>query len=444
VSLAASLRYARGRAPERSTADTLAARLRDRLGSDRVSVEVAARRAASADYAFLSPVLAGALPTSFADVVAYPRSMDELTAAVELAVCLDVPIVPRGKGTGNYGQAVPLAAGLVIDMSGMDSVLSLGDGWIRAEAGATFVALEAAARRAGQELAMVPTTIGSTIGGFLAGGAGGIGSIEHGWLWDGFVAELAVVTPAGMVSVRGQQCLPYLHAYGVTGIIAAVTVKLAPWRERVGVVVSYDTFDAAVAAGKSLLALESAPRMVSIDDPSLVALYAAQEWLPHGRYSLRALVDHGFEASSLASGGGRVELVSQEATGHLCTLAFNHVTLRAKKVRPELCHLQVGGAALVGSADAVRSALPGGLLHLDGLSRQGFGGLLLSEFRDTATLYEGIARLRALGVTVVDPHTWLLGGPALPDIRATAQANDPKGLLNPGKLPPVVQSAGQQ
>ena len=283
---------------------------------------------------------------------------------------------------------------------------------------------------------MVPTTIGSTIGGFLAGGAGGIGSIEHGWLWDGFVQELAVVTPVGVLSVRGDQCLPYLHAYGVTGIIAAVTVKLAPLRERVGVVASYETFEAAVETGKSLLALKSPPRMVSMDDPALVAMYAEQEWLPHERYSLRALVDAGFDCSMLASGGGRVELESEEATGHLSTLAFNHVTLRAKKVRPELCHLQVGGEALVPSAGAVRAALPGGMLHLDGLSRDGFGGLLLSEYRDTATLYEGVARLRGLGVFVVDPHTWMLDGPALADIRATAQANDPKGLLNPGKLPP--------
>jgi hypothetical protein len=39
-------------------------------------------------------------------------------------------------------------------------------------------------------------------------------------------------------------------------------------------------------------------------------------------------------------------------------------------------------------------------------------------------------------VLVIDPHTWELGGPALETIRATAVANDPQGLLNPGKLPP--------
>ncbi|MFD0599045.1 hypothetical protein ACFQZ4_47670 [Catellatospora coxensis] len=129
----------------------------------------------------------------------------------------------------------------------------------------------------------------------------------------------------------------------------------------------------------------------------------------------------------------------------MSTLSFNHVTLRAKRARPELCHLQVGGTPLITDPDAVRAALPGGMLHLDGMRPfpnladptygRGFGGLLLAPFHDAATLYAGVQRLRELGVHVVDPHTWLLGGPALPGIRAAASANDPDGLLNPGKLP---------
>jgi hypothetical protein len=68
--------------------------------------------------------------------------------------------------------------------------------------------------------------------------------------------------------------------------------------------------------------------------------------------------------------------------------------------------------------------------------RDGFGGLLLSEYTGADALYAGIGRLRELGVVVIDPHTWLLGGPALPAIRARATLVDPAGLLNPGKLPP--------
>lgn len=439
------------RAPSAATATRLAAALEKALGAPQVSTVEAARRAASTDYAHLSPVLTAALPNRPADILAYPRDLAELRTAVALAHDHDVPIVARGKGTGNYGQAVPLAAGLVIDMTRMDRILEVGNGRVLAQAGATFVALEAAARRSGQEVAMMPTTVGSTIGGFLGGGAGGLGSIEHGWLWDGFTLALDLITcPPGAeaLTVHGGQCLPYLHAYGVNGIIAAATVRLAPARERIAFIASFTEYEHAVQSGLSLLQTDPAPYLLSIDDPSLVALYPPEPFLPASRYNLRAAIDASTVSTArrIAAGhGGRIELVSAQAISYISTLAFNHVTLRAKRSNPKLCHLQVAGEALVSQPDLVREALPGSMLHLDGLRThidteqptrgRGFGGLLLSEFHDTAALYNGIARLRELGLHVVDPHTWLLDGPRLPTIAATAATNDPKRLLNPGKLP---------
>jgi hypothetical protein len=423
------------------------------LHSDRVSTVEATRRAASTDFAHLSPLLTAVLPERCADVVVRPADQAQLVETVRLAHRHAIPVVPRGRGTGNYGQAVPLAAGLVIDLTDLDRILEVADGRIHAEAGATFVALEAAARRHGQEIAIMPSTVGSTLGGFLAGGAGGLGSIEHGWLWDGFSIALDVVDcpPAAVPRpVYGEQCLPYLHAYGVTGVIATATVRLAPARDWTAVIASFpaDAGAAAAEAGLALLRLDPAPRLVSLDEPDLVALYPADEALPAGRHSLRAIIDASAVETAgraVTGHGGRIETVSASAVGYLSTLSFNHVTLRARKARPTLCHLQVGGQALVAEPDAVRATLPGALLHLDGLrthldpddpaGARAFGGLLLSEFRDAETLYCGVVRLRELGVHVVDPHSWLLGGPALDGIRAAARTNDPHGLLNPGKLP---------
>jgi FAD/FMN-containing dehydrogenase len=393
------------------------------------------------------------LPDRPADVVAYPQSVDEIATVVGLAHEYGVPVTPRGKGTGNYGQAAPLAAGLVVDLTRCDRVIDVGVGWVRAEAGATFVELEAAARQRGQELAMAPTTVGSTIGGFLAGGAGGVGSIEHGWLWEGFVLALDVITcPPGRapLAVPGGLCLPYLHAYGVTGVIATTTVRLAPARAWVAVLASFPGPDGpAIAAGLEAMQLDPPPRLVSIDEPGLVRLYPRDDAMPTDRFSVRSIVDQSVVDDLrviVEQHGGRIEAVRPKAAAYLTTLGFNHVTLRARQMSPRWCHLQVSGLPLVAQPDAVRATLPGALLHLDGMrthlnpadppAGRAFGGLLLSEFRNPATLYHGIERLRALGVEVIDPHTWLLGGPGLPAIRATASRNDPDGLLNPGKLPP--------
>lgn len=58
---------------------------------------------------------------------------------------------------------------------------------------------------------------------------------------------------------------------------------------------------------------------------------------------------------------------------------------------------------------------------------------MISEFTDEAALYDAMDTMRAWGIRVVDPHTWMVGahGDA---IRAAAARNDPDGLLNPGKL----------
>ena len=41
----------------------------------------------------------------------------KIAQTVAAAVRHGVSVTPRGKGTGNYGQAIPLAGGLVLDMS---------------------------------------------------------------------------------------------------------------------------------------------------------------------------------------------------------------------------------------------------------------------------------------------------------------------------------------
>jgi hypothetical protein len=441
------------RAPDSATVTALVADLAATLGPAQISTVEAARRAASTDFAHVSPVLAGLLPTRLADAVVFPRTSGEIAEVLRLAHRHKVAVTPRGAGTGSYGQAVPLAGGVVVDLTRCDQVLAAGDGWIKAQAGVTFVELEAAARASGQEIAMLPTTVGSTLGGFLGGGAGGVGSIQHGWLWDNFVLSLDVVTcppAAEPITVHEQDCRPYLHAYGVTGIIATATVRLAPAVSRVAVLASFPTLESAAMAGQRLLRLEPAPRLVSIDEPGLVATYPADPAMPEGRVSLRAVLaeaDTGTMTAAVSTHGGRIEAIRPKGPGYLSTLAFNHVTLRARRARPDLCHLQVAGDTLVTRIEEIRELLPGALLHLDGLRvfldpgdparGRSFGGLLFFPYQDAKSLYQRVACLGQLDVIVVDPHTWLLGGPALPAMRAAAAANDPQSLLNPGRLPPA-------
>lgn len=428
----------------------LAERLAGEIGAAAVSVDPRVRQAASRDYAWLSPVLSERLPVSSADVVASPATTEGVARVLAVAHERGVPVTPRGRGTGNYGQAVPLAGGIVLASEPRDRVLDVGDGWVRAEAGATFTRLEAAARATGQELAMFPSTVTSALGGFLAGGAGGSGSIAHGFLWDGYVLAAEVVGCVDgpePVTVEGEAARPFLHAYGTTGIITEATVRLVPARRWTGLLAALPGYDAAVDVARTLATARPAPRNLCVDDPELVGCFPPGPGLDPGRHGLRAVLDadagEALAAArrAVAGAGGEVLAEGPEHVDRLVGLSYNHVTLRAKRRWPDACHVQVCGPAVVEHHEAVRATLPGGVLHHDAMAPGGtvqLGGLLIGRFPGVDRLGEAMDRLRGLGVFVTDPHTWRLGQHGdLGPLRAAAARFDPGGLLNPGKLPEI-------
>src|SRR5207302_1212208 len=72
---------------------------------------------------------------------------------------------------------------IVLDMAGMERIVALEDGLLTVEAGARLIDIERQVAPQGWELRMYPSTKRSaTIGGFVAGGSGGIGSITYGGL----------------------------------------------------------------------------------------------------------------------------------------------------------------------------------------------------------------------------------------------------------------------
>ena len=104
----------------------------------------------SKDFYWYSPILKRQLDGKHADAVIQPIDVGEIRNLLRFCFAHDIPVTPRGAGTGNYGQAIPLNGGIVLDLSRMDDIEAItSDGVAICQPGVRLGALETRARAQG-------------------------------------------------------------------------------------------------------------------------------------------------------------------------------------------------------------------------------------------------------------------------------------------------------
>ncbi|MCT2263234.1 dehydrogenase [Dietzia maris] len=413
------------------------------LGPDAVRTDDHALDRASRDGSYLSPILRAQWPIGRPEVVCRPTTVEQVSAVVRAAVRRRVPITSRGKGTGNYGQVVPLHGGLVLDMTALRGIDHVDPeaGVVTAEAGVRMLTLEKRlADRHGRQLWMYPSTVQSTLGGFLAGGSAGTGTIVHGRNHEGFVEALDVVfahEDAEVVHLEGADAQPFVHTYGVAGIIVRATVRIEPLQDWRCLYASFADHHEAFDAVRRVHRVEPAPRLCSADGAHVASCLPDDDAIPAGRASLRTIVDAAAVEqveAVVVEAGGVVEAVRKGVNESIkvSTLSYNHPTHWLQKAEPDTWfHMECQGDALVERLDEVEAVYPGGTLHLEAGHGRMFG-MLNGHFTTAEAAYEGVPALEALGVRVHSPHQYRVDH-GTEAVRALAARTDPFGLLNPGR-----------
>src|SRR5260221_5996643 len=134
-------------------------------------------RRRSRDFFWYSPILNEQLDGKSADLIVAPRDENDVINTAAACARHRVPLTVRAGGTGNYGQAVPLNGGVLLDVTALAEIEWIKPGILRVEAGAKLNAIDAELQGHGSELRMHPSTKRTaTIGGVVACGSGGIGS----------------------------------------------------------------------------------------------------------------------------------------------------------------------------------------------------------------------------------------------------------------------------
>jgi FAD/FMN-containing dehydrogenase len=430
---------------------------KDLDGIELTTDPVQIRRKSQDRYA-VSPLLRQALADKRADLIVSPRSLDELRRVVQAAVRHRVPITERGAGTANYGQSVPLKGGILLDMCSYAGIVQLEPGKIRAKAGTVMGEMDVQARAIGWELRFIPTTMKTaTIGGHVAGGQGGPGSVVYGTLRDrGNVAAAQVMTmeeEPRLIELRGQDAQLIHHTYGATGIITEIEMPLAPAYEWIETVVAFPTYMDAVRFGVQIAnATGILRKLASVQGwPTPQWFRAFGDMVPEGHSMVSTLIGawswEAFEQMAVEAGG---KIVSRAREGEgpygapLTEFVFGHALVQLQKSQPRRAVLEGFFKApdLAGLIERVHAKVGHyGPMRCE-LVR--IGGELVGTgspyfvYESPEQMADLVRLMQEAGAIVSNSHTSNVRSVGKKEITprdlAFKREVDPYGLLNPGRF----------
>jgi len=198
-----------------------------------------------------------------ASILVMPGSTAEVVAAVEAANAADVPIVPRGAGTGLTGAANAVDGCMVLSLHRMNEILEIDttNRSCRVQPGVINSDLKAEVAKHGLFYPPDPASFEmSSIGGNVATNAGGLCCVKYGVTRD-YVMGLEVVMASGEVMNTGRKTIKsttgldltglFVGSEGVLGIITEITLKLVPAPAPPATAVAY--FDRLEPAGEAIV-----------------------------------------------------------------------------------------------------------------------------------------------------------------------------------------------
>ncbi len=231
------------------------------------------------------------------DIVVFPSTSQEVAAIVKLGNKYNVPIVPRGAGTGLSGGALPIHGGIVIVFTRMNRILEVDYENLRAVVQPGLVNLHLSNALMPQGFYYVPDPSSQrscTIGGNVGENAGGPHTLIYG-VTTNHVLGLEVVTAEGdIIEVGGwAQDTP---GYDLTGlligsegtlcIVTKIITRIMHVAESVKTMVAvFDTMDDASNTVSEIIASGVIPAAIEMMDKMILQAVEADT---HAGYPMDA------------------------------------------------------------------------------------------------------------------------------------------------------------
>jgi len=424
------------------------------------------------------------------EIVALPGDVEQVAAVVKAAKHANVPIVPRGSGTGLAGGAVPAEGGIILSLTRLNRILKidLENRIAVVEPGVINVDVTKAVAKEGFFYAPDPSSQAAcSIGGNVANNSGGPHTLAYGVTTNHVLAAQVVLDSGAIVWLGGEVpdtpgydlCGVFVGSEGTIGVVTKVVVRLMRARESVRTLLAiFDQMDYATQTVVDITGSGIIPAALEIMDRTTIE--AVERGAPAGFprdaeavliVEIEGLNEHAERAIQLAreicqrDGAREVKLAADEAErqrlwkgrkgafGAMGVLAPNYYVQDGVVPRSKLPEMMRRVAAISKEFN----------LRIANVFHAGDGNLhpnLLFDMRSPGELDRvieaGAATLRAcieLGGSITGEHGVGLEKKAYigllfseADLQAMARvrrAFDPDNRFNPAKLFPTPATCGE-
>ncbi len=270
-----------------------------------------------------------AAPQASEDVILIkPENSGQIASILKLANRKEIPVIPRGGGTGLCGGAIATAPSVILSLERLNKIIELDEAnmMITSQAGVTLDALFDRVEET-EDLFFPPHPgdVGAQVGGLVAANAGGARAVTYGVIRN-YVKGMKVVLPTGEEIKLGGKVLKNNTGYdlmhlligseGTLGIITEVTLRLYPKpKESATLVISYPDRHRAIATVPALLKEGIMPLAVEYVEKDLIeesADHLGKKWPAKEGEAFLIIIITGNYEEELYSLGEAISAISEE------------------------------------------------------------------------------------------------------------------------------------
>lgn len=414
--------------------------------------------------------------------VVWAETTYQISQIMKLANEYNVPVTPRGSGTGFSGGALPVKAGIILSLVRMNRIISIDPENLFAEVepGVITADIDRAAGKYGLFYPPDPASLEtSTIGGNVAESAGGPRAVKYGVTRD-YVLGVEAVLPTGEIIQTGSRTTKCVVGYDLTrllvgseGTLAVFTkifLKLVPKPEASGTLLAlFRDVSTAAKSVSAIIARKIIPTTLEFMDKATIDCVRGytNDDIPTETGALLLIEIDGAKETVLRQKEHVVEICKKLGAISIKTAQNEEQRTRlwsARRAISPALH-QLGPDKYNEDIVVPRSKVPHILKNIDEISKKfslhiinfghaGDGNIhvnimtdnsivgikdkveqaIQEIFRSTIELGGTLSGEHGIGITKAPFLSIELNSATINAMRAIKKALDPKNILNPGKI----------